>query len=134
MKKTIALLAMAAALLTGCQTITQSKITTYDKDGNIVSVTETNESMAGTVTRYLANKTVVVCETGWGVKMVVGAQLESGMTPELVLNAGKIEGFYGSFLKQVSGEWIAKIIQAAHNELTIGPGGVSDKGGEVEAK
>jgi hypothetical protein len=126
MKKLAAIVAVAA-LFTGCQALTNSKITTYGADGKIVSVAETNESIAATITKSAANKTVVVCETGWGVKMEVGAQLQSGMTPELTLQAGKIEAFYGSLLKNVTGEEISKIIQAAHNELTIGPGGVSDK-------
>ena len=116
-----------ALLMCSCASLTWSKVTTYNADGKVVSVTETHESIAATVTKDLKNKTVIVCETGWGVKLSAGAQIESGMTPELTVHAGKIEGFYGSFLKNVTAADISHIVQAAHNNLTIGPGGVSDR-------
>ena len=127
MKYALASIIVVASLLCSCQSITWSKVTTYDKEGNVVSVTETHESVAATVTKNLKSKTVVVCETGWGLKLSAGSQLESGMTPEFTIHAGKIEGFYGSFLKNVSATDISQIVQAAHNNLTIGPGGVSEK-------
>ena len=110
-----------AFVLCSCSSV--YTITTYDENGKVVSVTETKETMAKSITANLEDKTVVQFISGWGAGITVGAQLQTGMTPAVTLKVGKLQEMYGSFK---DGADIPKIIDATKENLTISQEGISN--------
>lgn len=108
-------------LLCSCSSV--YTVTTYDENGKVVSITETKETMAKSITANLENKTVVQFVSGWGAGITVGAQIQTGMTPAVSLKVGKLQEMYGSFK---DAEDIPAIIKATKEHLTISQEGISN--------
>ena len=118
------LLASGLVLAASCTALTRSTVVRYRADGTVESREETSESLVKTLA---ATHTVVISESGWGVRLSAQAQGESSMLPGLVLKAGKLNACTAFIHKdQRRLAEIAQMVGAAQYGVTITASGASD--------
>ena len=124
---------LAVLVLSGC-TSTKSTTITYDKDGNIVSRTESQESVVKEITESTKGKTVIAWESGWAAYISVSTATEDDPTPHVRMFAGKTDkGLISALPNQSNWEGVAQAIKATKYELQVSSSGVSNEGAKTEA-
>lgn len=126
MKKTLVLIA-AMALIAGCGTL--SNITTYDKDGKIVSVESVDADVIGSVMQSTKNKTVIVWKSGWAAYISASMSTTDDPTPTGKIFAGKVDAGYISVCKEqqnINWDGIARVVEATNKSLNVTMSGVGE--------
>ena len=126
----VGMLAMLAmVLLTGC--VTHSVVTTYDKDGKIVTVTDASSDVVDKITKSTGDKSLFVKKSGWAAYLSVSMSTTDDPTPTGKIWAGKVDNIYISLHKdqdKISYDNLAKVIQAMESNLTVTAPGVGTIG------
>ena len=129
--ETVAVLALGA-LLSSCgslQPLTRSHVTTtrYDAEGRVTEtvVEEKSEALAKSWIEATKGCDVVICESGWGVKLAAEPQATSGMLPGIAVKAGKIDTVYQRHATEAAAQNEAANIAANKGEFQVGAAGVS---------
>lgn len=112
--------------VSGCTALSNhSVITEYNAEGNIVKVTESNESVVTKIVESTKNKTVIVWEDGWMAYVSASTATTADPTPTLKMFAGKSSrGAISALPEQTGFEAIPAIIQATRADLAISASGV----------
>jgi len=132
--KAVAILAalLVLALAAGC-TSTRSVTITYDKDGNIVSRTETSDSIVKSITDSTKGKTVVAWESGWAAYLSASTATEEDPSPHVKMFAGKTDkGVISALPNQQGWDGITSAILATHYGLEVTATGIKSAGGKEE--
>lgn len=118
------LLPGAFALLASCTAITRTSVVRYRPDGTVESREERSESLVKTLAR---THTVVVSESGWGVRLAAEVQGDSSALPGLTIRCGKLNSCTAFVHKdQQNLSEIAAMVGAAQYGLSATASGVSD--------
>ena len=116
-------------LFAGCTT---STLTTYDKEGNIVSVQQASSDIVDKITQSTKDKTVIAWSSGWAGYLSVSMSTEEDPTPTGKIFAGKVDRGYMSIhkdQKDLNWDGIAKAISATSKSLGVSSpsiGGVTE--------
>ena len=125
--KTLGVLALAV-MLSGCLVATRATVTEYDKDGKVCRVTETSESVVGSITKSTANKTVVAWESGWAAYISASTATMEEPTPTVRMFAGKTDkGVISALPGQQDWTGIARTVTATKYALEVSPNGVKSE-------
>lgn len=120
----VLLLSLSLLFLFGC-VATRSTITAYDASGNIISKTESCESIIKSLTASTKGKTVVMWEDGWAAYISISSGTTDDPTPHGKIFAGKInKGVVSIRPEQQNLSGIAQIIKATKSDLSAGISGI----------
>ena len=106
-------------LVSGC---TSTKITTYDKAGNIVTIEEATSDIVDKITQSTKDKTLVIWESGWVVYASVSPGTQDDPSPHGKVFGGKVDKGYISIHKdhqKIDFEGLAKVIAATSKSLNV---------------
>ena len=135
-KATVAILfgLFLLALAAGC-TSTRSTTITYDKDGKVVSRTETSDSVVKSITDSTKGKTVVAWESGWAAYLSASTATEEDPAPHVKMFAGKTDkGVISALPNQTGWDGITNAILATHYGLEVTATGIKTSGEAEKVK
>jgi hypothetical protein len=115
----VVLVLSVICIFAGC---TSTKITTYDKDGNITKIEEATSDIVQKITESTKDKTLVVWESGWLGYFSVSPGTQDDPTPHGKVFCGKIDKGYISIHKDAKNiDWngIANAISATSKSLNM---------------
>lgn len=113
--------------LTGCSSM---KMTTYDKDGKIVSIEEVSTDIAGSIVQSTKDKTVIMWESGWCAYFTASPGTMEDPTPTVKGFGGKVDkGYIGVYKDHANANFdgLAKVIAATSKTIGVSAQGITEK-------
>lgn len=122
MKKIVYGSLILSLLAGGCGT--QSVITEYGVNGEIIKVTAVKTSVVNELIGATADKTVIAWESGWAAYLSTGIATAENPTPHLKIFAGKSDKGMISALPNQRWEKLPDIINATKYDLNVSAKGI----------
>lgn len=120
------------AIMAGCST--PSTITTYDKDGKIVTVENADRDAVDKITASTKDKTIIVWRSGWLFFLRTSMATLQNPTPTGEISGGKVDEGYMSVHKDhkdVNWDGVAKVIAATNKNLSVTTSGITETDSKV---